>query len=117
MAYRIAQFRYYGDNNPKNYSPDSEVIENLKTALYNGTAFNKFVPISKIGIQTYPGAKVVFNKNTYPVIIGSTGIFELDLDDSVNINDIRFTRETLNKINENSTYYLIVDIIYEGSDS
>lgn len=115
MAYKIAQFRYYGDSD-KNYSPDSE-IKDLEKALNDGTAFSKFVPISKIGIQTYPGAEVLFNKNTYPIIIGSTGIFELDLDDGVSINDIRFTEYTLRTIKNNPTYYLIVDIIYEGSDS
>jgi hypothetical protein len=39
------------------------------------------MPIVHLGIQTLPGTKVYLNSNMdAPVIIGATGIYELDLE-------------------------------------
>ena len=120
MAYKIAQFRYYGSKNSNNYSPFAEVNSedfNFDNALTNGKAFQDCVPIYKIGIQTFPGATIHFNKNTYPVMVGKTGIFELELDDNIKISSINIDVNTIDMINKVDNYYLIIDVIYEGGNS
>ena len=106
MANKIMQFRYYGEkvsnNQPSNISASN---------LASGHIFSGYLPITQLGIQTLPGTKFYLNNSIYPVVIGSTGIYELDLKDVTQITEIHFDKRSLNLINENNNAYLIVDII------
>lgn len=106
MANKIMQFRYYGEkvsnNQPSNISASN---------LASGHIFSGYLPITQLGIQTLPGTKFYLNNSIYPVIIGSTGIYELDLKGVTQITEIHFDKRSLNLINENNNAYLIVDII------
>ena len=65
----------------------------------------------KIGIQGFPGMKLHFqNKYTDPLIIGGTGIFELDLSDSGGV--INFL--SLDKVNDFILPNpIIIDVLYQ----
>lgn len=116
MAKQIKQFRYYSDKNENNQPPSLTANE-----LANGTAFKDIVAITQLGIQTLPGIRFYLNNsrasdsgNNECVIIGSTGIYELDLDGISEITQLNFASEQLeNNIANNPNAYLIIDMICE----
>lgn len=77
--------------------------------------------IKRIGIQTIPG--VEFSINDFPlsnIVIGPSGIFELDVEASGSIvGKIDLIENTLLRYFEgdSSTAYLIMDVIYETGGS
>lgn len=116
MARRVRQFRYYGENDSngsgKNYPENCKMME-----FINGNIFSSYYPIVQLGIQAMPGAKFYINVSDAPVIIGQTGIYELDLSGRTEISHLYFHRETMEQINELNNAALIVDIVYEDKDS
>lgn len=110
MARKIMQIRYYNDNDKY-----PETI--TKSALRSGEAFKNYKPIKQLGIQTMPGVKFYLNGSVDPVIVGSTGIFELNVENLTEITSLSFDLASLNTINSNNTAYLIVDLLYEKEDS
>jgi hypothetical protein len=59
-----------------------------------------------------PGTKFYLNNSASPIIIGYTGIYELDLEGVAEITSISFDRDSLSAINNINNAYLIVDAIY-----
>lgn len=108
MAKTIGQVRFYGDNNPNNSSD-----EVTKVNLENGLLFQKHVPITQLGIQTLPGTQVFINENPRPIIIGQTGIYELNVQGNSSINNLEFRRTSLDLIEKSPSAYLIIDFISE----
>ena len=82
MARKVMQFRYYDDssldNQPNRVSGISGAI--TKAKLTSGSIFSAYLPITQLGIQTVPGTKFYLNNADNPIIIGATGIYELDLE-------------------------------------
>jgi hypothetical protein len=74
MAKKVTQIRYYTDGSNNNY-PNNVTYRNL----VSGTIFNEYRPIVQLGIQALPGTKFYLNGNNMPIVIGNTGIYELDL--------------------------------------
>ena len=116
------QFRYYGKGDNRNYP----IIGNTEYSYYNklisGNIFENYGIISKIGIQCRPGIHFYLNGSVYPIEIGETGIYELDLEGYGQIASIRFA-----ETNDNSNLLgidifdkpeindrLLIDIVYEG---
>jgi predicted nucleic acid-binding Zn-ribbon protein len=61
-----------------------------------------------------PGVKFYLNNSIEPIIIGSTGIYELNVENLTEITALSFDTTSINMINETpSTSYIIVDILYE----
>lgn len=111
MAKTVGQIRYYGDGSPKNYPEGLS-----KSSLQYGLFFNNLVPITQLGVQSFPGAEILLNSHqgsSGSIIIGQTGIYELNLQGSSHINQLRVGVNTLNLINNNKTGYLIIDYISE----
>jgi len=108
MAKKIMQFRYYGENNDKNQPYNIN-----KQSLASGSIFSEHqcLPIVQLGIQTVPGSKFYLNNGTTPIIIGSTGIYELDLDGVSSITQLSFDPASITALDGNLNGYLIVDII------
>ena len=109
----VQQFRYYGEGHPSNYPSDSM----NSNSLYDGSIFKEYTPITQIGIQSLPGTTFYLNNDetrSNPIIIGYSGIFELDLDGITEINTLCFQLESLQRINQVYGASLIIDIIYEG---
>ena len=112
MSKQIAQIRYYSEGSPKN-----QPVGLTMRRLTSGSIFSDILPITQLGIQSLPGMKFYLNNSTSPVIIGSTGIYELDLEGLAEITNLSFSAESLNLINANPSSYLIVDIIYDKEDN
>lgn len=117
MAYRIAQFRFYGYGSENNYCPNESKITNprdkMGDALINGSIFNNFTPINKITIETSKKIRVCFNKNMYPISINNDRIFVLEPSDNGLIFKINFCWEDLTLYFNSNTDYLIINIFYE----
>lgn len=110
MAKQIMQFRYYGESTTANSGKNQPKGIN-KARLISGSIFANYLPITQLGIQTLPGTKFYLNNSTTPIIIGSTGIYELDLEGLSEITNISFESRSLEVINTNDNAYLIIDVI------
>lgn len=108
MTKQVMQFRYYGKKSEKNY-PSGINFQNLR----DGTIFTPYCPIKQLGIQTMPGVKFSLNRSKDSVIVGSTGIYELNADNLAEISALAFDYTSLNMIENNDQAYIIVDIMYE----
>ena len=108
MSKKIMQFRYYSEGNSKNH-PSNYIS---KARLASGSIFSSYYPITQIGIQALPGTKFYLNNGISPIIIGSTGIYELDLEGLSEITQLSFDPLSIEAINKNNSAYLIIDIIY-----
>ena len=116
MARKVGQVRFYADpieEGPsislinKNYPPDINI-----TKLVSGSLFTNF-NIVQLGVQALPGTKFYLNRYNSPIIIGSTGIYELNIDGLTYIKDLQFDETSLENISNNTNAVLIVDYIYE----
>lgn len=115
MAKKVKQIRYYSDTSNNNY-PTGQHSPKYRT-LISGSAFSNYMPIIQLGIQSLPGTKFYLNGSNNPIIIGNTGIYELDLQGLTEINSLQFDASSLALIQNNNSAYLIVDIIYEGDEA
>ena len=118
MANKIRQYRFYNNKNGanKNY-PSSITINNATTDVTydyytNGTVFENNFPILQLGIQAPPGTRFRINNGDY-IIIGTTGIFELDLEGKTEITSLDFDPISMAFINANDNLSLIIDTIYD----
>ena len=108
MAKNVAQLRFYSDSNKTN-QPSSLT----RGQLGSGSAFNKYYPITHLGIQTLPGTQFYLNNGLTSIMVGPTGIYELDLEGLSQINHLKFSLTSLNRIASDKDAYLIIDITYE----
>lgn len=110
MATRITQFRYYAEGNENNFPQ-----ENSWPSYCSQETFKKYSPILQLGIQTLPGTKIYINSSINPIIIGATGIFELDVTNtSASINGLRVDQTSMELIRDLPNGYLIIDLVYGG---
>ena len=115
MAKRIMQFRYYGEGNENNQPKGVINIDNLSGSRGDYSIFDDYNTITQLGIQALPGTRFILNNNSDgPIVIGSTGIYELELEGISSIEALRFERESIEAIENNPNVGLIVDIVYEG---
>lgn len=113
MSKKLMQFRYY---DIKNDEPNSKNYPQTITKgnLADGSIFRDFRPIIQLGIQTLPGTEFFINNSTTPIIIGSTGIYELSLEGMTQITDLKFSPKSIDSIDQNPVGYLIIDVIYDN---
>lgn len=70
---------------------------------------------NKLGIQALPGTKFTINDDDKNILyIGATGIFDLDLGDKIQIQNLKFDEASLEKIAKYNSY-IVVDGIIEGN--
>ena len=113
MARKVQQFRYYGDGDNKNWpNSPTEFITGAK--LRSGSIFANYLPIKQLGIQTMPGVKFYLNNSSDPIIVGSTGIYELNVENLTTITALNFDLTAINMIKNNELSYIIVDILYDN---
>ena len=105
---KIKQFRYYNDSSEKN-NPGGLTMKDLTT----GRAFDHYLPIVQLGIQAIPGTKFYINNSESSIVIGYTGIYELNSNLVYSIRQLSFDTTSLDLIAKNDNGYLLVDIIYE----
>ena len=117
MAKKLKQFRLYNapkntgtgynfDNCAKN-SPREATLEQYES----GEVFEAVYPISQLGIQAIPGTKFYLNGSVYPITIGATGIYDLDIKNGARVTGLSFNRESLQDI-VTTGGHLIVDVLY-----
>lgn len=112
MANVIKQFRFYSNADAnKNQPKDVD-----GSGYISGSIFKNYFPIVQLGIQSLPGTMFYLNNAADPIIIGRTGIYELDLEEELEISDMRFDANSIAAINDNYNAYLIVDIIYDNGE-
>ena len=124
MAYKVIQYRYYNDdsskvsgskrNQPCTLNDSTTLVS--KTHYINGDVFGTYFPVVQFGVQALPGTKLYLNESVDPIIIGTTGIYELELDNGVQISSISFDADSMITIENNNNAYLIVDIIYDDGE-
>lgn len=118
MARKVMQFRYYNDGSSENYPNRTSGIAGAitKAKLSSGSIFSQYLPITQLGVQSLPGVKFYLNNADNPIIIGATGIYELDLEGLSEITAISFDASSMAAIASNSSAYLIVDIVYNKDE-
>ena len=119
MGKVLKQFRYYGDinHNELNY-PAGINKENLQTGeIFFNSPTLMTATIASLGIQTIPGVKFYLNDAVDPIIVGSSGVYELNLTDNYEISALRFEGKSLDLIGSYSgDTYLIIDIVYNTEE-
>lgn len=113
---KIKQFRYYNETDPKNAPQLGSDTTTLLDQYKDGTVFSGVFPISQLGIQGLPGTKFYLNGSVHPIIIGASGIYDLDIKNGARITDLGFDGESLKRIKDNPNAYLIVDVLYGEED-
>ena len=123
-TYNVTQLRFFGDSNAYlNTSDQNKIYHRLDSNqpnslssldLSSGDAFLEYIPIVQLGIQALPGTKFNLNANLDPIIIGASGMYELDLlNSSGKLRTLTFEKDSLEQIDKNPDGYLIIDIVYE----
>ena len=109
----IKQYRYFGEVNENSETVKSNVT---KERLKGGSTEAALCPgnLTKLGIQTLPGVMFTVTQDNEYIIIGMSGIFELDLTNSITtINYLAIHPNSLNMIDNNPGGYIIIDMEYE----
>lgn len=112
MSKQIKQFRYYNENNTELNYPEGLT----QLSLLTGEAFGNYMPVTSISIQSLPGTKFYLNNGLNPIVIGYTGIYELNVNNLAEITSLRFDHASLTKLNLSKDTYLFVDIIYDKEE-
>ncbi len=108
MAKQVMQFRYYQEGDSRNCPAGLISAESLTS----GSLFEDYYPIIQLGVQALPGSQFYLNNSTNTsILIGSTGIYELDLEGYAEITNLIFDEKTIGRINDSPNAYLIIDII------
>lgn len=110
MAKVVKQYRYYGDTFRDKNQPENLTLKELSSGSIFFT--NDLKSIIQLGIQSLPGTKFRLN-NGEEIIIGSTGIYELELSGISEITVLSFNEKSLQLINDLGSAFLIVDALYE----
>ena len=113
MAKKVIQYRYYNDNNENNNPTGSKIKD-----FVSGDFLGNNIPILQMGIQTLPGTKFYIDdvNKERDIIIGNTGIYEINLNNKTAIGKISFDLESMEIIKNNPGAYLIIDTVYESED-
>ena len=128
---KISQFRYYSDDNPKNYPSNLEQVnentgERLSlwptATMLSKYTIDKYTKLKRIIIQSLPGLRITLYSTTSDVegveyVIGPTGI--LDLDASVihvALSGLTINSKSRNLLHEIKDSYFIMTIVYEAKE-
>ena len=87
-----------------------------KENLINGSAFQQYLPLSQLGVRALPGTQFYINGGVNPVIIGFTGLFEIDLTNGGSITELKFDEKSIEAIETNDSAYLVVDMLGMGGN-
>lgn len=117
MIKKLKQFRFY-DSQDLLQDPPLVRTTNPKSFFSSGTDFSAYLPIIHLGVQTLPGTRIYLNNNyDAPVIVGATGIYELDLTGTTGlISHLQVDPTSMDIIDQTATGYIIIDIIYESQE-
>lgn len=106
---KFQQIIYHNENSDQNFPIGISKNDLVSGRIFQGRIF------SQLGIQAPPGTKFYINNGTNPVIIGYTGLFQIDLTTGCFITKLCFDKDSIDFIKLNDELYLIIDMVYEGS--
>lgn len=108
MAKKTWQYRFGGT--------DPNIETGASNSLVTGSAFKEQFSkgVEQIGIQALPGTRFKLSTGPDWVVIGTTGIYELDLTGRATITSLAFDAASIDVIKNNSGLSLLVDIVYKG---
>lgn len=109
---RIMQFRYCGDGNSNNFPNSTSEVISAEELKFNNI-FQGYNNISQLGIQGEPGTTFYLNNSQYSIVLGETGIYEIDLQDRGNIYAINFVANRVFDTYTSGKNQLLIDIIYD----
>lgn len=109
---RIMQFRYAGDG-ALNNSPASGSNAITAEKLKFKNIFQGYDEISQLGIQGEPGTAFYLNNSDYSIVLGETGIYEIDLQERGTIHSIGFIANRAFDTYTSGNNQLLIDIIYD----
>lgn len=116
MARAVHQFRFYknSENEERNEPSGAAFIAaSGANGFANGDVFKDYYPFYQLGIQTLPGTMFYLNGSEDPIIVGSTGIYELDASDGVEIFTLQVNAASLSQISDAADGYIIIDVLYD----
>ena len=103
---QFKQYRYFGSSSSKNNI--------TREQLLNGTGLTNII---ELGLRALPGTKFYINNSTDPVVVGYTGLFEIDFSSGGSVTSIRFDRQTVDFIDDNlNGGYIIIDLLQRGGN-
>ncbi len=105
-------YTYCTNNSPSETSTSKNILEMFES----GEVFESVYPISELGIQAPPGTKFYLNGSVYPIVMGASGIYDLDIKNGARVTGLSFHRESLQDIVTSGSSYLIVDVLYGEED-
>lgn len=109
MAKEIFQLRYFGEEHSNNFP-----IATTAQMLLEGSFLPENSSIIKLGIQSIPGLKFYINGNISPIMLGSSGLYEIDLTHTTGvITALKFDNQILNNFSDYNNNYLFIDMIME----
>lgn len=110
MAYKVKQFRFYGENNPNNY-PKNLTVNQLGT----GSVFKPYTPITQLGVQYDKANPIKFyiNGSDNAILSHPYGLYELDLTGLSQILSLTFDIfDSDGNLLVDEDDPLIIDIVY-----
>lgn len=116
---RMAQFRYFGENNAHNFPENMLKVDNNITTLPTSIMLAKYSPILKLTITTIPGIVLDLHINdtagtVLKYVVGATGILDFNFDDLYfGIRGIEIEPNSITTIKANPENYFIITIVYE----
>lgn len=108
MTFSFAQVRYNQNGSSMSNTDDQSMV--------SGNAFRNYKAIIQLGIQAPPGTIFYINGSDNKMMIGSSGVFELDLLNKTSISGLRFDQKSIDLVQENDSAFIIVDILYAGEE-
>ena len=111
MVQNFKQIIYHCPESDKNFP-----LNLTPEQLIDGSIFLDYMPLSQLGVRALPGTKFYVNGSSTPVIIGFTGMFDIDLTEGGFISDLKFDTTSIKAIQQNDSAYLVVDMAYLGGN-
>lgn len=100
------------------YINSNEISNHINKNLLDG-----YKGVSSIGIQAKPNTKIYLTKNSdgtpnlnFPIVIGNTGIYQVDLKDYGTISYLALDKNTTTENENTTTEDIIIDILCVGKE-
>lgn len=113
MSKQVKQFRYYSDSE---YASNNFPVGLTREKFLTGDAFEAYMPTVHLGIQAPSGTIFYLNDSTNSIMVGYSGVYEIDVEDLTEITSLRFDADSIQKISDNPGMFIIVDLIYEKEE-
>lgn len=111
MAKIIKQFRYYEDGSANNYPQELTAANMISGKLFFNRE-NGLTAMTQLSIQAIPGTQFYINNSVDPIIIGQTGLYELNLENLSEISSLKFEKSSIENMSNYKSHMIIVDAIY-----